>query len=61
MSIGHKGMMLAAEVLAATARELYVNPKLVAAARTEFEQRRGADFVYRPLLGDRDPPLDYRR
>ncbi|MDE0192529.1 MAG: amidohydrolase, partial [Gammaproteobacteria bacterium] len=61
MSIGHKGMMLAAEVLAATARELYVNPKLVAAARTEFEQRRGKDFVYRPLLGDRDPPLDYRR
>ena len=61
MSIGHKGMMLAAEVLAATARELFVNPKLVAAARTEFEQRRGPDFVYRPLLGDRDPPLDYRR
>ena len=61
MSIGHKGMMLAAEVLAATARELYVNPKLVAAARTEFEQRRGADFVYRPLLGERNPPLDYRR
>ena len=61
MSIGHKGMMLAAEVLAATARELYVDPTLVAAARTEFEQRRGEDFVYRPLLGDRDPPLDYRR
>ena len=61
MSIGHKGMMLAAEVLAATARELYVNPKLVAAARAEFEQRRGSDFVYRPLLGDRTPPLDYRR
>ena len=61
MSIGHKGMMLAARVLAATARELYVNPKLVAAARTEFEQRRGKDFVYRPLLGDRTPPLDYRR
>ena len=61
MSIGHKGMMLAAKVLAATARELYVNPKLVAAARTEFEQRRGRYFVYRPLLGDRTPPLDYRR
>lgn len=61
MSIGHKGMMMAANVLAATARELYVNPKLVAAARTEFEERRGKDFVYRPLLGDREPPLDYRR
>ena len=61
MSIGHKGMMLAAEVLAATARELYVNPKLVSGARKEFEARRGRDFVYRPLLGDRTPPLDYRR
>ena len=61
MSIGHKGMMLAAKVLAATARELYVNPRLVAAARKEFEARRGNDFVYRPLLGDRTPPLDYRR
>ena len=61
MSIGHKGMMLAAKVLAATARKLYVDPKLVAAARTEFEQRRGKSFVYRPLLGDRTPPLDYRR
>ena len=61
MSIGHKGMMLAAKVLAATARELYLNPKLVADARVEFHERRGKDFVYRPLLGDRDPPLDYRR
>ena len=61
MSIGHKGMMLAADVLAATARELYLNPRLVAEARAEFDQRRGKGFVYRPLLGDRDPPLDYRR
>ena len=61
MSIGHKGMMLAANVIAATARELYVNPELVAAARSEFNQRRGNDFIYRPLLGNREPPLDYRR
>lgn len=61
MSIGHKGMMLAAKVLASTARELYLNPKLGAAARAEFEERRGRDFVYRPLLGNRGPPLDYRR
>jgi len=60
MSIGHKGMMLAVNVLAAAARELYLDPDLVAKARTEFEERRGPDFVYRPLLGDRDPPLDYR-
>ena len=61
MSIGHKGMMLAAHILAETARELIENPQLVAAATKEFHERRGEDFEYRPLLGDREPPLDYRR
>ena len=32
----------------------------VAAIRAEFVEKRGAGFQYRPLLGDRDPPLDYR-
>ena len=60
MSIGHKGMMLAAKVLAATARQLYQEPQLVDAAKAEFRERRGEDFKYQPLLGDRAPPLDYR-
>ena len=60
MSIGHKGMMLAAKVLAATAQQLYADSELVAKAKAEFNERRGEDFVYRPLLGDRAPPLDYR-
>ena len=61
MSIGYKGMNLAAQALALTAMELYRDPKQVAAARREFEQRRGADFKYVPILGDRAPALDYRR
>jgi aminobenzoyl-glutamate utilization protein B len=61
MSIGSKGMILAAEVLAATAIDLYLDPELVAAAHKELEERRGPDFHYTPLLGDRTPPLDYRR
>lgn len=61
MSIGHKGMMLAANILAETARELIDNPHLIAAATKEFHERRGEGFEYRPLLGDREPPLDYRR
>ena len=60
-SIGEKGMMLAAKVLARTAERLYSDAALIRAARTELERDRGADFVYTPLLGDRDPPLDYRR
>jgi aminobenzoyl-glutamate utilization protein B len=60
-SIGNKGMVVAAKTLAMTAVDLFTNPELVAVAREELERRRGPDFVYVPLLGDRDPPLDYRR
>lgn len=59
-SIGAKGMLAAAKTLALTAVDLLQSPDVLAAARAEFEERRGPDFVYEPLLGDRDPPLDYR-
>ncbi|HEX7035136.1 MAG TPA: amidohydrolase [Pseudomonadales bacterium] len=59
--IGTKGMLLAARLLAMTGADLFENAPLRAAARDEFENRRGADFEYRALLGDREPPLDYRR
>ena len=59
--LAHKGTLLAAEVLAATAIDLLSQPDLVAAATAEFNERRGPDFAYVPLLGDRNPPLDYRR
>ena len=61
MSIGTKGMIVAVKTLAYTAIDLYTDTGLIAEARKEFEQRRGPDFEYVPLLGDRDPPLDYRR
>jgi len=60
MSIGYKGAQVAAKTLALTAIELFENADLRAAARAEFEERRGADFQYEALLGDRPPPLDYR-
>jgi len=60
MSIGYKGAQVAAKTLALTAIELFGNAGLRAAARAEFEERRGADFQYEALLGDRPPPLDYR-
>jgi aminobenzoyl-glutamate utilization protein B len=58
--IGFKGMHLASEVLAMTAVDLFTSPDLMAAAKKEFEERRGDGFVYEPLVGDRAPPLDYR-
>jgi aminobenzoyl-glutamate utilization protein B len=61
MSIGYKGMNVASQTLALTGRELFTHPKLLADARTEFEKRRGPDFKYRALLGDREPALDYRK
>ncbi len=61
MSIGTKGMINAAKTLAMTALDLYNDPSKVEAARREFEERRGPDFQYRSLLGDRKPPLDYRK
>ncbi len=60
MSIGHKGMMVAARTLALSMAELFEDAELRQQAKDEFEQRRGEDFKYRALLGDREPPLDYR-
>ena len=60
MSIGTKGMMLAAKALALTARDLMLDPALVRGAKAEFDRRRGPEFKYEALLGDRAPPLDYR-
>ena len=34
---------------------------VVAKVKAEFDERRGNDFVFVPLIGDRNPPLDYRK
>ena len=60
MSIGSKGMMVAAKTMALTAIELFSNPAHLPKARAEFEKRLGG-FVYKSRVGDRKPPLDYRR
>ena len=60
-SIGTKGMLVAAKTLALTAIDLMTDPALRAAAKAEYEKRVGPDFVYVPLIGDRKPPLDYRK
>ena len=60
-SIGNKGMMIAAKALTLTAIELLENQDLITKAQREFQERRGSDFEYIPLLGDRAPALDYRK
>lgn len=59
-SIGNKGMMVAAKTISLTAIDLFTNPELIEKAKKEFQKRRGADFKYIPLLGDRAPALNYR-
>ncbi len=60
-SIGKKGMMVAAKTLTLTAIELFQNKALVQNAKEEFQERRGPNFKYIPLLGERAPALDYRK
>jgi aminobenzoyl-glutamate utilization protein B len=59
-TIGLKGMIVAAKTLALTGVDLFTQPELIAKAKAEFAQRRGPDFKYESMVGNRKPPLDYR-
>ena len=59
-SIGLKGMMVAAKTLAMTAVDLMTDPALVADATAAYRKQLPPGWTYRPLVGDRKPPLDYR-
>ena len=60
-SIAMKAMMNAAKALTFSAIDLYMNTDYIELAKKEFLERRGTDYVYKPILGDREPPLDYRK
>lgn len=60
-SLGFKGAQLAAKAMTLMAVQLYTDPALRQAAKTEFDTSRGPNYQYRSLLGDRDPPLDFRK
>jgi aminobenzoyl-glutamate utilization protein B len=44
-----------------SAIDLLNDPEVIKAAATELSSRTGKDFEYKALLGDRKPPLDYRK
>ena len=60
MSIGSNGMMVAAKTMVLTAIELFTDPALLSKAKAELDRRLGG-FVYVSRVGDRKPPLDYRK
>lgn len=60
-SIGKKGMLVAAKTLTGMALDLLNDEELIEDAKAEWLKYRGADFKYEPLLGDREPALNYRK
>ncbi len=61
MSIGFKGMSNAAKIIALSGAQLFNNPAIIKQAKEELVKRRGAEFQYKPMIGDRKPPFDYRK
>jgi aminobenzoyl-glutamate utilization protein B len=60
MSIGFKGMTMAAKTIALSAIDLFEKPAIIEAAWKELKTRRGENFTYEALLGNRKPALNYR-
>jgi len=60
-TIAHKGAAAGAKAMAASAIDLFMDPKLVAHAKQTFKEEIG-DTEYRPLLPpDQKPPLELNR
>ena len=59
-SIGIKGMLIAAKTIALTAQEIFTDSDIIIRAKKELEERIGKNDPYKALIGDRDPPLNYR-
>jgi len=60
MSIGTKGMMVAGKTLALTAIDLFLDPATLAAARKDFDKRRGTNGYNSRIPAGGKPPLNYR-
>jgi aminobenzoyl-glutamate utilization protein B len=60
-TIGVKGAVVAAKAIALTGADVFTNPKLIADAKAELKKSQGPGFAYKAMVGDRKPPLDYRK
>jgi aminobenzoyl-glutamate utilization protein B len=59
-SMGLKGMNVAAKTMVGTIMDLFAKPDVIAQSKAELTKRRGANFKYASMLGDRPPALNYR-
>jgi len=60
MSIGQDGMLVASRALALTAVDLFTDPALVAAAKSDFQQQLTGKTYASAIPAGEMPPLDYR-
>jgi len=58
-TIGTKGVLVAAKVIALSAIDLFANPALLIPIKEEFQKARGEGFKYTPIVPGK-PELDYR-
>lgn len=58
--IGFKGMINAAKILAMTGIDIITNPSIADKAKKELTDYVGPGYLYKSMIGDRKPPLDYR-
>lgn len=61
MGIGFKAMLNASKTIAMTGVDLFNNPATLQKAKEELSQRVGPGFQYKSMIGDRKPPLDFRK
>ncbi len=60
-SIGFKAMNNAAKTIAMTGIDIFNNPTIITKAQKELDAFVGPDFKYKSMIGDRKPPLDFRK
>jgi len=60
MSIGQKGMLVAAKALAVTGADLFANPQLIQDAKKDFARQLTGKTYKSEIPAGQKPPLDYR-
>ncbi len=61
MSIGQRGMLVAAKALAITGADLFTNPQLVQDAKADFDRKLQGKTYKSGIPPGQKPPLDYRK
>jgi aminobenzoyl-glutamate utilization protein B len=61
MSIGQRGMVIAAKAIALTAADLFADPRIVQQAKADFKREVNGKTYRSQIPEDQKPPLDYRK